>query len=182
MQHICKDADGLAQKKRGRVGEREKSVRKRGKRRRKIVRIEWNNPHEFYSTSAGLKREKNRRDCVEEEKVANSKTFELLLSPTRPRSGIKGVVRYTPISKYSTFCVLSSGTRIVRQSWKGNGAHETDVSPRCRKWRNQCAPFSFHIRNINSLPAIFLPILFSIIQNSLKFLMFFLKLFQLNIK
>lgn len=159
MQHICKDADGLAQKKKG----RERSViRKRGKRRRKIVRIEGNNPHEFYSTSAGLKREKNRRDCVEEEKVANSKTFELLLSPTRPRSGIKGVVRYTSISKYSTFCVLSSGTRIVRQSWKGNGK-------RARNWRfvsmsqmtqSMRTIFISYWRCINSLLAIFLPILF----------------------
>jgi len=83
--------------------------------------MEGNNPHESRSTAAArrereMERKKNRererdreresqsrRDCVREEKVANSKTFELLLSPTRPRSGIRGVVRYTSISKYSTF-------------------------------------------------------------------------------
>lgn len=46
-------------------------------------------------------RRKSRGDCTERwRKLQTRKLSEALLSPTRPPSGTKGVVRYTSISKY----------------------------------------------------------------------------------
>lgn len=54
-----------------------------------------------------------RGDCTERRrKLQTRKLSEALLSPTRPPSGTKGVVRYTSISKYSTF--LQNHSRLLR--------------------------------------------------------------------
>lgn len=88
-----------------------KEEKRRGKRERE--RRTWSAWISLRSMERRRNRRKNRGDCTERRrKLQTRKLSEALLSPTRPPSGTKGVVRYTSISKYSTF--LQNHSRLLR--------------------------------------------------------------------
>lgn len=118
---------------RGRRAERGggKKRRERGREKR------WSAWISLRSMERRRNRRKNRGDCTERRrKLQTRKLSEALLSPTRPPSGTKGVVRYTSISKYSTFLQnhSSAARGLFRKSEKGEDGCEKESGLETNGW------------------------------------------------
>lgn len=111
--------------------------REEGEKRRERERKTWSAWISLRSMERRRNRRKNRGDCTERRrKLQTRKLSEALLSPTRPPSGTKGVVRYTSISKYSTF--LQNHSRLLRglfrKSEKGEDGCEKESRLETSGW------------------------------------------------
>lgn len=109
---------------REREREEEKGRGKKGERERRT----WS---AWISLRSMERRRKNRGDCTERRrKLQTRKLSEALLSPMRPPSGTKGVVRYTSISKYSTF--LQNHSRLLRGLFRKSEKGEDECEKESR--------------------------------------------------
>jgi len=130
MQHRCKKVDGLVREEEKKEGERGRNSRN-AKEERKKRRIEGNNPHEFCSTSAGVKKgekeKKNpgeiasKRRKLQTRKLSSSYYLRRDHGPaSRELSGIPRSLNTLPSTSYRL------GRELFDKVEKGT-AHETDV-------------------------------------------------------